>query len=347
MSKSAVSVLTPTYNRAQILHRVYDSLNRQKVRDFEWVVVDDGSTDDTPALLANWQTEADFPITWFRYSNNRGKHAAINVGRKFVSGDYILMLDSDDALVDDAMEIVAAWRAKTGIDTMPKVCGLVFRCVDDLGNIVGKLKNGEHNFPQDTMLMSTRAARYEMGISFDFVILYKTSIFSKINFGELDNSENFPPSIDFNRISDRFEAVYVDRPIRIYYRHDGIARLSDKPWKHVKWPRGNYLRALAILNSDIDYLWQRPNVFLNAARKVTRLGLHIGRSPRHQLRDIANGRARLLWASEHSRRLCGLPPRSVPRAHRAEEQISRCRPGARLHRPSIRCSTRRQSVFVR
>ena len=63
MMKTAVSVLTPTYNRAYVLHRVYESLNRQKVRDFNWVVVDDGSTDDTPALLARWQAEADFPIT--------------------------------------------------------------------------------------------------------------------------------------------------------------------------------------------------------------------------------------------------------------------------------------------
>ena len=68
MTGPAVSVLTPTYNRASVLHRVYDSLNRQKIRNFEWVVVDDGSTDDTPALLARWQAEADFPITWLRYN---------------------------------------------------------------------------------------------------------------------------------------------------------------------------------------------------------------------------------------------------------------------------------------
>ena len=90
MNKPTVSILTPTYNRAHVLHRAYDSLNRQKVRDFEWVVVDDGSTDDTPALLANWQTEADFPITWFRYSNNRGQSTLqINVGKKAgISGEY-------------------------------------------------------------------------------------------------------------------------------------------------------------------------------------------------------------------------------------------------------------------
>ena len=94
-----------------------------------------------------------------------------------------------------------------------------------------------------------------------------------------------------------------------------LTRLSDKPSTHVKWPRGNYLRALAILNTDIDYLWKRPIVFLNAARKVTRLGLHIGRSPRFQLRDLAHGRARLLWATRYSGRLCRLPPRPTPPAH--------------------------------
>ncbi len=296
MANPAVSVLTPTYNRAHVLHRVYDSLNRQKTREFEWVVVDDGSTDDTPALLARWQAEADFPITWFRYSNNRGKHAAINIGRKLVSGDYTLMLDSDDALVDDAMEIVAAWRAKAGIDTMPKVCGLVFRCIDDLGSIVGKLINGNSIFPHDVMRLSTRAARYDLGIGFDFILVWKTKILSEISFGELDGSEHFPESIDLNRLSDFWEVIYVDRPIRIYYRHDGLPRLSDKLSRYVKWPRGNYLRALAILNNDIYYLWKRPMVFLNAARKVTRLGLHIGRSPRLQFQDIAHGRARLLWA---------------------------------------------------
>ena len=295
MAQSTVSVLTPTYNRAHVLHRVYDSLSRQKTRDFEWVVVDDGSTDETPALLARWQLEADFPIAWFRYSNNRGKHAAINTGKKFLSGDFVMLLDSDDALVNDAMDKIAEWRMKTEIDSLPKVCGLVFRCVDESGNIVGKLKSGKNKFPEETILTSTRAARYQLGISFDFIILQKTETFSNLIFGELDRSENFPPSIGVNRISDIYDVIFIDHPIRIYYRNDGIARLSDKPSRQVKWPRGNYLRALAILNNDIDFFWSRPKVFLNAARKVTRLGLHIGRPPHTQFSDMTNSRARLLW----------------------------------------------------
>ena len=124
MKRPAISILTPTYNRAHVLHRVYDSLKRQKTRDFEWVVVDDGSTDDTPALLERWQEEADFPISWYRYENNRGRNAAVNSGAKLVSGDYTTIFDSDDELLDDALETVAHWRKRSEVDAMPSVSGL-------------------------------------------------------------------------------------------------------------------------------------------------------------------------------------------------------------------------------
>ncbi len=295
MKKPAISVLTPTYNRAHVLHRVYDSLNRQKVRDFEWVIVDDGSTDDTPALVARWQKEADFPITCFRYSNNRGQIPAVNEGRNIVNGEYTLKLDSDDALVDDAMEIIAAWRAKTTVDTDTKICGLAFRCIDDFKITVGRLKDGHLKYPQELMIMSVKSARYELGIDFDIGVVYKTRIYCALSYGELDNSENLPPSIGISRTSNKYDLMYVDHPIRIYYRHDGTERLSDNHTDNIKWPRGRYLRALYILNDDVEYFWKRPKVFLNAARKITRLGLHIGRSPRLQFQDLAHGRARLLW----------------------------------------------------
>ena len=113
MKRPAISILTPTFNRAHVLHRVYDNLKGQKTCDFECVVADDGSTDDTPALLERWQEEADFPIGWYRYENNRGRNAAVNSGATLVSGDYTLILDSDDELLDDALETFAYWREHT------------------------------------------------------------------------------------------------------------------------------------------------------------------------------------------------------------------------------------------
>ena len=295
MAGPALSILTPTWNRAHVLPRAYESLRRQTVRDFEWVVVDDGSTDETPALLARWQAEADFPITWYRYENNRGQTPALNTGRGLVSGDYTMRFDSDDELFEDAVETVLRWRRETGADALLDVCGLAFRCVDETGRLVGGSSAGA-NLPRTVVKATNREARYLHGMTSDFVRVLKTGIFREQAFGELTHSENCPPGIYWNRLSDRYETLFVDRPIRRYWRNDGVARLSDKLSQAVKWPRGNYLRALAILNEDTGYWRHSPKVFLNAARKITRLGLHLGRPPGRQFRDLANGPARLLWA---------------------------------------------------
>lgn len=296
MKEPAVSILTPTYNRGHVLHRAYESLRRQTTRDFEWIVVDDGSTDDTPALLERWQEEADFPIAWYRYENNRGRNAAVNSGAKLVSGDYTVILDSDDELLDDALETIECWRERTGVDTIPSVSGLYFRCVDEFGELVGKLeKGGSTRLPQKTIRIPVREARYLLGMTFEFINVVKTDISRERRFLELTDSEHGPLIVTHMEISKRYETIYVDQPIRRYFRNDGEVRLSDKSFGAIKWPRGNYLRALAILNDDIEFLWRSPKQFLNASRKITRIGLHIGRPPRLQFRDLDNWRGRLLW----------------------------------------------------
>ena len=295
MTRPTISIPTPTYNRAHVLHRAYDSLNRQKTRDFEWIVVDDGSTDRTPSLLARWQAEAEFPVTWCRYSKNRGRNAAVNFGMELVSGDYTMILDSDDELLDNALETIAYWRERTGIDALSAVSGFAFRCVDETGTLVGRLGK-ERAMPRETLRTSAREARYRLGIVTELIGVMKTPISRERTFVELTNSEHCPEGVTHHRISQRYDTIYVDHPIRRYFRNDGETRLSDTPSRTIKWPRGYYLRALAMLNDDIDYFWNNPKRFLNSARKVTRLGLHIGRSPRLQLRDLSHAGARLLWA---------------------------------------------------
>ena len=295
MTKPAISVLTPTYNRAHVLHRAYESLQRQTVRDFEWVVVDDGSTDDTPALLTRWQAEADFPMTWYRYSNNRGKSAAVNVGRSLVSGKYTLMLDSDDALLDNAIETIEHWRNKSKIDSIPSAYAMIFQCVDDYGNPVGRLFFDGRKPGQKIVRMSVREARYRYGMTFEAITVAKTEISRQRQFVELTDSEYCPESITHNRISTKYDSIYIDQVIRRYFQNDGVARISGRRVSGLRWPRGNYLRALAVLNDDIDYLRHNPRVFLNAARKITRLGLHMGRPLGRQCRDLAHRRARLFW----------------------------------------------------
>jgi glycosyltransferase involved in cell wall biosynthesis len=131
------TVFTPTFNRAHTLGRVYESLRAQSYRDFEWVIVDDGSTDDTPALVASWQDEAELPIRYFR-KPNQGKHTAFNQGVREAKGQLFLSLDSDDSCYPQALE--RFWHHWQSIpeDARPGFAALTALCEDENGNIVGQ-----------------------------------------------------------------------------------------------------------------------------------------------------------------------------------------------------------------
>lgn len=100
------TVFTPTYNRGYIIENLYRSLQRQTFRDFEWVVIDDGSTDNTQELFESFMKEPnDFPIRYEKVENG-GKHRAINRGVRIAQGELFFIVDSDDYIPDDALEII-------------------------------------------------------------------------------------------------------------------------------------------------------------------------------------------------------------------------------------------------
>lgn len=104
--------MTPTYNRAHLLTTCYTSLCRQTVKDFEWIIVDDGSRDDTEAVVKTF-AEADFPVIYVKKENG-GKHTALNASHPYIRGRYVLILDSDDYLTEDAVEqVVLRWEEWT------------------------------------------------------------------------------------------------------------------------------------------------------------------------------------------------------------------------------------------
>ena len=99
-----ITVFTPTYNRGYTIERLYRSLQRQVFDDFEWIVIDDGSNDNTEALFQTFlRTKNQFPITYKKVSNG-GKHRAINLGVQMAQGELFFIVDSDDYLTDRALE---------------------------------------------------------------------------------------------------------------------------------------------------------------------------------------------------------------------------------------------------
>ena len=334
------SILTPTFNRAEVLHRPYESLKRQTVQQgFEWIVIDDGSTDHTADLIRHWQSEASFPLTLLSYKNNRGRNAAVNTGLELASGKYTLILDSDDELLDNALQTVAQWRHATGIDTSPQVYKLLFRCVDSRGNIVGResLSCGTRS-PKEVLQLSFQEAYHSWGLPSEMIGVGKTSIIQTAKYVELTNSEHCAPSVTHHRVSGPYDCVFVDHAIRRYHLGDGIARLSDKSSTTIKWPRGKYLRARERLNCDIKYSWQNPKLFLRAGRRMVRLGFHIRRPLFWQFRDLVGVYARLIWLLGLTRGYIGYlrdRQRGIRSAVVADRKIERWGPAVMPNEPVL------------
>ena len=104
-----ITVFTPTYNRMDLIEKLYQSLLQQTKKNFEWLVVDDGSTDDTEKYFGKISSKPQpFPIRYIKQENG-GKHRAINKGVKSASGDLFFIVDSDDYLTENAIDKINQW----------------------------------------------------------------------------------------------------------------------------------------------------------------------------------------------------------------------------------------------
>jgi glycosyltransferase involved in cell wall biosynthesis len=214
------TVFTPTYNRAHTLHRVYDSLKAQTYRDFEWLIVDDGSTDDTKPLVEQWQKEAYFPIRYI-YQENAGKHVACNRGLREAKGELFLTFDSDDACVPEALE-----RFKYHWDSIPqdqrdKFSAVTALCVDQDGTLLG------NTFPfnvTDSNSIEIHTKYNSFGDKWGF---QRTEVLKEFPFPEIPGEKFIAEGIVWNRLSTKYQTRYVNEKLQIKeYRKDGLSNFS-------------------------------------------------------------------------------------------------------------------------
>lgn len=209
-----ITVFTPTYNRAHLLHDVYDSLVEQTFTDFEWVVVDDGSKDDTPAVIQGFIDEGKINIRFFSQQNG-GKHRAINHGVKEAKGEMFFILDSDDVLPNNSLAIVAEEYNKVkGDESFGGVCGLdAFKN----GNIIGS------GLSHDCIDCSSLDIRYKYGVTGDMKEVFRTDVLREFPFPEIEGERFCPEDLDWNRIAEKYKLHFFNKVIYIgEYQRDGL-----------------------------------------------------------------------------------------------------------------------------
>ena len=211
-----VTVFTPTYNRAYILGDLYHSLQRQTCMDFEWLIVDDGSADDTKALVASWQGEENpFPIRYV-YQENGGKCRAINRGLKEADGRLFFTVDSDDYLTDDAIEKVIRWDGE-----LPKdghFCGYV-------GNRgITPTQTPNRLFPGG-YLDGTALNRYDQ-VDGERAFVFYTEIHRKYLYPEFPGEKFLTEAVTWDLMAhDGYKMRFYNDIIWIWeYKDDGLTR---------------------------------------------------------------------------------------------------------------------------
>ena len=226
-----LTVVTPTYNRAHLLSDCYESLCRQTCKDFEWIIVDDGSRDETAQVAASFD-DSDFPIIYVKKENG-GKHTALNVSHPHIRGKYVLILDSDDSLTEGAVaDVLEQWakyedREEIGVVTFLRITpdGTVFACVND------------YDIPVDILTYPRT-----VNLGNDCCEVIRTELFKKYPFPVFEGERFLSEGVLWSQVAKTHKCVYVNNPIYLCeYLADGLTQAGRS--LRIRNPRGGMLSA--------------------------------------------------------------------------------------------------------
>lgn len=226
-----LSIITPTYNRANLLPGCYESLRKQTSTDFEWIIVDDGSRDNTDEVVASFDDSA-FPIIYVKKENG-GKHTALNASHPYIRGQYVLILDSDDSLIETAVaDVLQQWakyedQEAIGVVTFLRIApdGTLFATVQDYDTPVDIL-----TYPRTVNLGN------------DCCEVIRAELFKRYPFPVFEGERFLAEGVLWNQVAKTHKCIYINKAIYLCeYLADGLTQAGRS--LRIRNPRGGMLSA--------------------------------------------------------------------------------------------------------
>jgi glycosyltransferase involved in cell wall biosynthesis len=271
------TVITPTYNRAHLLSRVFDSLRQQTLPDFEWVVVDDGSTDDTAEVVAHLAAKGRFPIHYHSQTNG-GKHTAVNRGVQEAKGFFVAILDDDDRLLPETLERCCDVWYSIPPGQRDRFVGVTGVCVDADGKVIGSL-------PQDTMDSDAIDLRLK-NLKGDKWGVQRTDVLREFPF-PTDLGRFVTEALVWNRIANHYRTRYVNQSLILKeYRPDGLTAHSVHTRMGSPRAAAQYYQELVALDRPMP-----AQLKLSSYANFVRFSTHAGVPWTQQIRAVPS----ILW----------------------------------------------------
>lgn len=236
-----VTILTPTYNRANELKRLYESLLVQDDKDFNWLIVDDGSTDDTQNAVQEWINENKLSLYYIKKPNG-GKHTALNVGIPQIDTPWTFIVDSDDYLTENAISLI---HQKIREYNSEIICGLAFlRQSKDGSYLTNKL------VPKNGMIDDYCHCRYGLDIQGDMAEVWKTKCLQEFPFPEFENEKFCSEDVVWISMAQKYKMCFFNEAIYISdYLEGGLTRSRRR--QNLKSPRGTMHRGVVQLRANL------------------------------------------------------------------------------------------------
>ncbi len=221
-----ITIFTPTFNRAYIIEKLYNSLIRQSCNEFEWLVIDDGSTDNTKGLIQNlMKNKNNFDIRYY-WQKNGGQHRALNRAIEYAKGGLLVIVDSDDYLSDSAVDTLYRWW--TSLDNICDIAGVSGPMARFDGSIIGDNISFTGDF-----IDCFETERYKYGLNGDKVEAFFTDILRKYYpIPEFNGENSAEKAILYLKIANAGYKIRWFNEIIYYaeYRDDGMTAKKQSTW---------------------------------------------------------------------------------------------------------------------
>lgn len=223
MPRPFFTLFTPAYNCENTIHRVFSSVAKQTFRDFEWIIINDGSKDNSSEVIKNLIKKdgyRDIEITFLEFENF-GKHSVWNKGVKLGRGKFFVPADADDAFLPDALEFFYQKISSFSVEQLDTISGINVICLDnDTENIVGD------SYPTDGYICTNFELKYKLNLSGEKWGCIKLDLLKLYPFPEIRHS-NYPEDYIWFTLGKTYKVICYNKPLRKYYTtENGITFLQ-------------------------------------------------------------------------------------------------------------------------
>ena len=274
------TVFTPCYNSERFIRRTYESLKNQAFKNFEWLVIDDCSSDRTLNILNELKQESEIKINVVKNNSNKMLAYNCNLAVTLAKGKFFIFLGHDDELVPLALKrFCEVWK---NIPSSEKnnLVGMMSNCQDEQGFFV------HDELPEPPVITDFFNMYHNFGVKGEKCFCYLTEIIHKQNFSKVD--KYVPENVFLMNISDQYSTYFFNENLRIYHtKHESFSN-SLHAQDRIRYPIGMRYEKLQDLNRRAKKLKQHPILFVKTIINFIRFTFHSDILVRHSLQEISS-----------------------------------------------------------